>query len=50
MACVIASAAEKDVPAIRGALVFETNSPAIPKGYKLVYEQNFRRNPPWRIS
>ena len=30
-------------PALRGALVFETNSPAIPKDYKLAYEQNFQK-------
>jgi len=29
--------------AVRGALVFATNSPAIPKDYKLVYEQNFQK-------
>jgi hypothetical protein len=28
---------------VKGAIVFETNSPAIPKNYKLVYEQNFQK-------
>jgi hypothetical protein len=30
--------------AVRGALVFATNSPAIPKDYKLVYEQDFKKS------